>query len=107
MSEMPFEFTRYFILKGAETSYRITVTFDDIKIEQFPFLELPLPANRFATVVTNEELQKFVAKSSAIIYGKFKDDETPTFDTIKSFVELVEMFEYEITAIDWITNSLK
>lgn len=104
---MNFELTRYFILKGSEISYKITATFDDIKIEQFSFLELPLPPNRFASVVTNEELQKFIAKSSAIIYGKFHDDETPTFDVIKSFTELVEMFEYEITAIDWIRNSLK
>lgn len=97
---MLFEFTRYFLLNDWHNSYIITATFDDIKVEQVPFLELPLPEKRVATVVSNEDLQKFVAKSSAIIYGKFHDDETPTFDTIKSFLELAEMFEYEITAKD-------
>ena len=101
---MNFEFTRYFLLNDWQTSYIITATFDDIKIEQFPFLELPLPYERVATVVSNEELQKFVAKSSAIIYGKFQDNETPTFDTIKSFLELAEMYEYEITTKDLKTH---
>lgn len=104
---MNFEFTRYFLLNDWHTSYIITATFDDIKVEQVPFLELPLPHERVASVVTNEELQKFVAKSTAIIYGKFHDDETPTFDTIKSFLELAEMFEYEISAKDLTIHSLK
>ena len=101
---MNFELTRYFIIKGSEISYKITATFGDIEITQFPFLDLPLPPNRFATAATNEELQKFVAKSSAIIYGKFQAKETSAFDVIKSFAELVQMFEYKITPIDWTSN---
>ena len=33
---------------------------------------------------------------SAIIYGKFSDNDTPNYDLIKSFIELAEMFEIPV-----------
>ena len=96
MNEMAFDFTRYFIEAGTKNAYKIQCSFDDINITQMDILDMRLPANKIASVITHLELQKFVAKVSAIIYGKFSDNDTPNYDLIKSFIELAEMFEIPI-----------
>lgn len=94
--KMLFKFTRYFIEVGTKNAYKITATFDEVKIDGCDIIDLHLPPNKSATVFTPEELQKFVAQASAIIYGKFADNDTPNYDLIKSFIELCEMFEIPI-----------
>lgn len=89
---MLFKFIRYFIEAGTKNAYKITATFDDVKIDVCDIIDLHLPPNISAAVFTHEELQKFVAKVSAIVYGKLADEDVPNYDLINSFIELERMF---------------
>ena len=89
---MLFKFVRYFIELGTKNSYKITATFDEVKIDVCDIIDLHLPTGISAVVFTHEELQKFVAKVSAIVYGKLADEDVPNYDLINSFIELERMF---------------
>lgn len=96
MDKKLFLFTRYFIISNSKSACKVSCTFDGITFDTCDVLNLRLPCNRVATVISHEELQKFVAKASQIIYSVFGNPHKANYDLIKYFIELAQMFENDI-----------
>ena len=93
---MLFDFHKHFCIFPEMKIAKVTCNEKGVDISTFDSNVVCIPKHLIYDTITHEELQKFIAKASAIVYGKFADEETPNYDIINSFIELAQMFDQMI-----------